>query len=152
MKTDTNLSRRRLLAGVPAVAAVGVPSVATALGGLRTGGDDPIFAAIEAHKRAYALFDAAFDAHDGDSPEVDETSEHEWDAFWDIFETEPTTAAGLVVLFEYLALPHDGVGTTDSNLHFAFNDWQGGRSAAAHISDSEWMTMISGALRKLLPT
>jgi hypothetical protein len=35
MKIETTpLSRRRLLAGVPAVAAVGVPSVATALGGL----------------------------------------------------------------------------------------------------------------------
>jgi hypothetical protein len=49
MKTDTNLSRRRLLAGVPAVAAAGVPSVATALGGL-AGGNDPVFAAIKAHK------------------------------------------------------------------------------------------------------
>ncbi len=53
MKTDTNLSRRRLLAGVPAVAAAGVPSVATALGGLATG-DDPIFAAIGAYNGALA--------------------------------------------------------------------------------------------------
>jgi hypothetical protein len=44
MKTDTTLSRRRLLAGVPAVAAAGVPSVATALGGFATGGDAELIA------------------------------------------------------------------------------------------------------------
>jgi hypothetical protein len=55
MKTDSTLSRRRLLAAVPAVAAAGVPSVAIALGGLAAG-DDPIFAAIKKHK---LLFDHA---------------------------------------------------------------------------------------------
>jgi hypothetical protein len=44
MKTDTTLSRRRLLAGVPAVAAAGVPSVANALGGLAMGGDAELLA------------------------------------------------------------------------------------------------------------
>jgi len=43
MKTDSTLSRRRLLASVPAVAAAGVPAAATALGGLATGATaDPI--------------------------------------------------------------------------------------------------------------
>jgi hypothetical protein len=44
-----------LLAGVPAVAAVGVPSVATALSGLATG-TDPIFAAIERHREAFEVY------------------------------------------------------------------------------------------------
>jgi hypothetical protein len=62
MKTDTNLSRRRLLAGVPAVAAVGVPSVASALGGLAEG-SDPIFALIEQHKQGMRALSAAYRQH-----------------------------------------------------------------------------------------
>ncbi len=44
MKTETTLSRRRLLASVPAVAAAGLPSIATALGGLPTGDDAELLA------------------------------------------------------------------------------------------------------------
>jgi hypothetical protein len=62
MKTDTTLSRRRLLAGVPAVAAIGVPSVATAPGGLATG-DDPIFAAIERHREAFESYSNTDEVH-----------------------------------------------------------------------------------------
>jgi hypothetical protein len=53
----TNLSRRRLLAGVPAVAAVGVPSVATALGGLATGDDAKLLALVD----KYFADDAEYD-------------------------------------------------------------------------------------------
>jgi hypothetical protein len=62
MKTDPTLSRRRLLAGVPAVAAAGVPSVATALGGLAAG-PDPVFAAIEAHRAMILAMKAAYKVH-----------------------------------------------------------------------------------------
>ena len=64
MKTDSRLSRRRLLASVPAVAAAGVPAAATALGGLATGAaDDPIFAAIERHRKAFDAYREAKEHH-----------------------------------------------------------------------------------------
>jgi hypothetical protein len=77
MKTDSTLSRRRLLAGVPAVAAVGVPSVATALSGLAAE-PDPIFAAIEEHKRMNVLFAASFE---GSEEETNEAGDDETAAF-----------------------------------------------------------------------
>jgi hypothetical protein len=73
-ENTTTLSSRRLLAGVPAVAAVGVPSVATALGGLAVDGDDPIFAAIEAHKRAIEESNQAYT--DIDEAEADAGEQH----------------------------------------------------------------------------
>ena len=66
MRNDSRLSRRRLLASVPAVAATMGPAAASfdkclgALGGLATG-SDPIFAAIERHRQA---FEAYNDAHE----------------------------------------------------------------------------------------
>jgi len=62
MKIETTLSRRRLLASVPAVAAAGVPSVATALGGLAAD-PDPIFAAIERHREAFAVYSNTGEVH-----------------------------------------------------------------------------------------
>ena len=59
MKTDTTLSRRRLLAGVPAVAAAAaVPSIATALGRLPT--DDPVIEVVARHRRAWEAYEAAW--------------------------------------------------------------------------------------------
>jgi hypothetical protein len=60
MKIETTLSRRRLLASVPAVAAAVVPTLATALGGLAAG-SDPVFAAIETHRTTIRAFEAAFE-------------------------------------------------------------------------------------------
>jgi hypothetical protein len=58
MKTDQTLSRRRLLARIPAVAAAAVPAAATALGGLPATGDDPVFAVIERHRQAFEAYNA----------------------------------------------------------------------------------------------
>jgi hypothetical protein len=56
----TNLSRRRLLAGIPAVAATVAPVTATALCRLAAGvSDDPIFAIIERHRQAFEEYQAA---------------------------------------------------------------------------------------------
>jgi len=49
----TNLSRRKLLASMPAAAAAMAPAAVSALGGLSAEGDDPVFAAIERHKEAF---------------------------------------------------------------------------------------------------
>src|SRR5258706_11007007 len=111
MRSDSNLSRRRLLAGVPAVAAVGVPSVATALGGLAAG-SDPIFAAIAAHKAAvearvaamYRLFPDGQDI-DGDNPEYAEAEECENEAREDLLTAELTTVAGVAAWLRHMGAP-----------------------------------------------
>jgi hypothetical protein len=57
----------------------------------------------------------------------------------------------LVALFEYLGSSRYGDGY--SNLNWAFQAWQHlDEGDDEHIteSESEWITMISGALRKLL--
>jgi hypothetical protein len=58
------LSRRRLLASVPAVAATVAPVAATALCRLPAGAaDGPIFAAIERHRKAFEEWHAAGELH-----------------------------------------------------------------------------------------
>jgi hypothetical protein len=56
MTTDTNLSRRKLLASMPAAAAAMAPAAATALCRLPADSDDPIFAAIERHRQAFEAY------------------------------------------------------------------------------------------------
>jgi hypothetical protein len=80
MKIETTLSRRRLLAGVPAVAAAGIPSVATALGGLPIGSDAELLAL---------------------KPEFDEVFEQwwqqhlVWEAHTNVFEAELERRTGM---------------------------------------------------------
>ncbi len=59
----TNLSRRRLLASVPAAAAAMAPAAATALYRLPVEGDDPIFAVIDRHRQAFEEWQAAGEFH-----------------------------------------------------------------------------------------
>jgi hypothetical protein len=56
MTNTTHLSRRKLLASMPAVAAAGVPGAAMALCRLPAEGDDQVFAAIERHRKAVAEY------------------------------------------------------------------------------------------------
>jgi hypothetical protein len=144
VKTDTTLSRRRLLASVPAVAAT-VPPRRNRAGWARYGrGSRSDLCGDRGPQEACAVFNASFNSHGADSSEVDEAADYESDTFWDVFEVEPTTAAGLVTLFEYLASSR--YDDRYSNLKTAFETWEDEQ----HITESEWMTMISGALRKLL--
>ena len=70
MTTNTNLSRRRLLARLPAAAAA-MPAAASALCRLPAEGDDPVFAAIEEHRQA-------FEAHKS-AEEMSARAYAEWD-------------------------------------------------------------------------
>jgi hypothetical protein len=159
MKTHSTLSRRRLLAGVPAVAAVGVPSVATALGGLATG-DDPIFAAIEAHRATIRAFKAAFESRDHledtdpegsiDAPEwiaaeleIENADERDADAEATFLTTQPTTLAGILASLEHAAEDAGGDGTILDSAS---------RCHREDVSDAAeaYPAMIAAALRKLL--
>ncbi len=59
----TNLSRRRLLASMPAAAVAAAPAAATALCRLPVEGDDPIFAVIDRHRQAFEEWQAAGEFH-----------------------------------------------------------------------------------------
>jgi hypothetical protein len=110
MKIETTLSRRRLLASVPAVAAAGVPAAAAALGGLATGTTaDPIFAAIAEHKAAVearvtamrTLFPDGQDI-DPDHPEYEEAEECENEAREALLTTPLTTVAGVAAWLKHM--------------------------------------------------
>jgi hypothetical protein len=79
---------------IGAMATVGAAAIATAApatAGLAE--PDPIFAAIDAYRRADALFNAEFV---DDIP--DEIGDRQSDAYFAVLRTRPTTMAGLVAL------------------------------------------------------
>jgi hypothetical protein len=133
---EADPARRRLMAGTIAAAAVAPLPV---FGGGGPGGlaGDPIFVAIEAHKVAYEAHGAAcrayseaegrfYDAghsHHSASKEVLEAfgvidaeeltepaSTADLEAWRAVFETEPTTVAGLLAVIRYAAEPIDRWG------------------------------------------
>jgi hypothetical protein len=122
MKNDSTLSRRHLLAGVPAVAAVGVPSVATPLGGLAEG-SDPIFEAIADYEEALAARLANKD-EDLDTDLMDD----EFGALEYVFHTTPTTIGGAAALVELWAkMPYGqdiGDECEECVLEMAFSGWK----------------------------
>jgi hypothetical protein len=152
MTLSTKPTRRSIIAAFPAMTAALSPEVAADIGELSTDCTaDPIFAAIQAHKRAAKAYSEAID-RDGDSS--DEANDHEEEAFWTVFDTTPTTAAGLVALVEYLFSPrfvNDGA----SMLRWAFETWPGVahdpeedyRDDEEHIGEIAWLAMIAQALR-----
>jgi hypothetical protein len=114
MQNDTKMSRRGPLAGVPAVAVAMSPAVSTALGEVHAqSGDDPVHAAIEAHREALAAFNTAIGAFgkvelSGDEDaigeaqgDVDMTGDVEMDALDALIETVPSTPAGLCTMIDY---------------------------------------------------
>jgi len=108
----TTTTRRAVLAGIPAAALV--PTAAVAV----TVADDPIFAAIEAHKAAFidkAKVGLVYSDMRSDHPEHDETyweNEDASDVLHEmtgrLVETEPTTMAGLLAFLDYVAAFKDG--------------------------------------------
>jgi len=128
MNTDSKLSRRRLLAGVPAVAVAIGPAAPAALGEplpnvaatSGTSSADPIFAAIEAHKQANLDRKAEIDRMNADlerlgpchseedAPSYQDqvaASERERESYRAFWRTMPTTAAGAAAVFQYLQEP-----------------------------------------------
>jgi hypothetical protein len=127
---EADPGRRRLMAGTIAAAAV-VPLPVFGGGGPGGLADDPIFAAIEAHKATYAAHAAACQAYsDAESrfyaaghkhpasqevldtfgvTEAERRTEPaciaDLEAWRAVFETRPTTVAGLLTVIRYVAQP-----------------------------------------------
>src|SRR5688500_15848981 len=72
---------------------------------------DPIFAAIDVHRRAYvALEQVCKDEPDDDTPEkatweapYGEAADAEWNASWALLDPGPKTVAGVAALLAYMA-------------------------------------------------
>jgi hypothetical protein len=97
----SELNRRNALVAVASLTTVGIP--ATALAASSPATPDPIFAAIEARKRAEAR--SYYEV--GSRLDVDEETERDCadadvDALRAMFLTVPTTAAGAVALLRYV--------------------------------------------------
>lgn len=98
----SKISRRSLVASAAALPTLAVPVIANA------SEPDPIFAAIEAHQRAYAARTAAHQlAADDDVDLEDNESLRLMDiqdrAAFDLLEIQPTTVAGAAALLAYYA-------------------------------------------------
>ncbi len=132
-------TRRGLLAGIPALAvAMDARRRNCARRASHERGGRSDFAAIEGYRAATALFHA--------DPN-DETSGDQWDAYWSLLETAPTTVAGFVAMFTCLAEKDEN---GQSNLCNAIDYWSGtepGESQRPH--SAEWLAMLADAMRKV---
>jgi hypothetical protein len=121
-KPAKGLSRRGVLAGVAVAAALPIPAAAPAAG------PDPIFAAIEKHRTAAAVWDAAVDVRSNfndlyitneqrqQRDELDNAVEDAWrpceQAGVDLINTSPTTLGGIARALNYIReqmLQDDGI-------------------------------------------
>jgi hypothetical protein len=119
MTDTTKTSRRALLAGVPAVAALAAGTTVTGLAAGLAASFDPIFAVIAEHRTALeeylraVMVSGAMISHGPDKdPNYDSAdnetrgaSDWEQDALYDVLTTQPTSLAGVVALLAHVALP-----------------------------------------------
>jgi hypothetical protein len=116
MKTGAALSRRRLLASIPAVAAAAVPAAPTALlahpthAAADASGNDPVLTALAAHKAAYAEIATLESCLTGDKDArfdrlMDTALWHSLDMLRILLNTMPTTTFGLACVLQHLATP-----------------------------------------------
>jgi hypothetical protein len=126
-KSQNITSRRALLAGAPAAAAgalaAGTAVNAVAVAMARAGEIDPIFGAIAAYKEAVRAREAALERDDDKDRKG---FDGEWEAFYEMLDTTPTTIAGVVAMLEVLGTsPYadaDEEGDNISVAGWAYND------------------------------
>jgi hypothetical protein len=105
---------------------------------------DPILRAIAAHRAADAARDALPD--DVGVADYDAAGEVEWNAFWALFATAPTTIAGFAALFEYLGGEMDESSPGNSRMRPAIDCWSA--QDERYSSEAEWLRMLVSAIRK----
>jgi hypothetical protein len=171
MKTDTTLSRRRLLASIPAAAATMTPAAAAALVGPPVGstepsGEDPIYAAIANWTQASAKHDAAWERVNNlptppeykwrshfETAETEEATARDFDTIAELLWTTPTTLRGFAALFEFLGsqLPYHASETAPySGMHGAVEAFMGAYERdRTPPTDTEWAAMMAEGLRRL---
>jgi len=150
MGSDSSPPHRGLLSAAQASAATLAPTAGNALAAHPTkpaepSSNDPIFAAIEAHRRAVAARFRKRGAVESDVYE--EAVAHESGMLAALFETAPTTFAGLVAFFQHLSwsLP----GTHKSVIDAMIGMWEhGGWEPDA----KQWVVLMELALRRIAAT
>jgi hypothetical protein len=176
MNTDSKLSRRSLLASLPAAAAIGPAALSEPLPNAAplSGTSDPIFAAIEAHKQANLDRKAKIDRMNADletlgpchseedAPSYQDqvaASEREGETYRTFWRTMPTTAAGAAAVFRYLQEPRwppdsgppTGFPGDDSTIiqDAVRNVWSDSNSESAIPGVTQWVQMMEQALRRI---
>jgi hypothetical protein len=131
--TPVDTTRRRLLAvaagaSVASVGTLAVAAMPTALPAATLAVSDPIFAAIERHREAAVVWDAAVDVRSNfndrymtdeqrqQRDELDDAIEDAWgpceQAGVDLINTSPTTLGGIALALNYIReqmMQHDGI-------------------------------------------
>jgi hypothetical protein len=176
MNTDSKLSRRSLLASLPAAAAIGPAALSEPLpnAAATSGTTDPIFAAIEAHKQANLDRKAKIDRMNADleklgpchgeedAPSYQDqvaASEREGETYRAFWRTMPTTAAGAAAVFRYLQEPRwppdagpssDFPGENATIIQDAVsNGWRDSGGDGGIPSVMQWAQMMEQALRRI---
>jgi hypothetical protein len=162
--TNTSLSRRGALG---AIAAVTAATVAGARPTDAAPAIDPIFAAIEKHRAACIVWDAAVDVRadfeetaeqrdlcDGLDDAVDDAREPLVDAGVDLVDTKPTTLAGIIAAISYIRTQMRDDGTympyaSEFESGFEYNELSAGDSRDAMGWIDCFLDMIADAAAAL---
>lgn len=157
-------TRREILRSATAVAALGMVGVAPAA--LAAGGDDPIYAAILAHRESGLALartcyeEPSFKAPNARTPEWEADLETwrasqvaagdaEFDAQWAMLDVEPTTVAGVLAFLDYLT--EKAVKGSDG-----YHDWfdraaEPGEDARYRVAfEHDATRFVSQSLKRLL--
>jgi hypothetical protein len=141
------VSRRQMLVSIPATAMASAPTLANGSISIHVA-DDPVFAAIEKHRRAVETWRAA----PGETHEDDKISNQllavERDAWCTWLTTPPTTLAGIVATLEHASHRPYPPDPDYPDEHVYTNLAETGEYVPGDVL--EFPTMIAAALRKLL--
>lgn len=140
-------SHRSLLVAAPAASAMASATTSALIVNptkrAESSSDDPIFAAIEAHRRAVAQRFAR-ERGAAESDVYENTVAHESEMLAQLFETPPTTFAGLVAFFQHLSWPLPG--TDKTVIYDMINLW---KHCDWEPDATQWAVLVELALRRI---
>jgi hypothetical protein len=99
---------------------------------------DPIIAVIEAHRQA---------VRDRQADDRDEYGHRANLAFWRVFETAPTSLAGIVALFDHFVESQWQDGGELTVIGWAAEGWGLGNSHGA--TATQWASLMAAALKRM---
>src|SRR5215467_8819008 len=125
------------------------PAAARALSEVPAASDaDPIFAAIEAHKKANLDFAAELKGKDGEHPDCVAACARESVAYEIFWRTMPTTVAGMAAYFQYLQESRWPVDLKPNpDMPFTIMEYMVSEDGPDDIT--EWAQMMELALRRI---
>jgi hypothetical protein len=149
----TTVSRRQMLASVPAATAAlgGLPATAKGVSIIDTpAADDPVFAAIERHRQAMQALSVL---HEPPEALITQLARAEVEAFLAWLTTPPTTLAGIIATLEHASHRgyEDGSGHVYTNLAEAAQyDPDDSDPDGALKAGEQFPAMVAAALRQIV--